>query len=284
MRDINGVVTAEIIKSYNRPLELYIIFLRDFTLYLASNDTDVDFFAWDSTTEATSSTAQTYSALAITRQDISSHADNKIDTVQLTLDNVNRAMTVYLAENDFRGRRLIILKVFADLLSDKDNYVQIFDGLMDSFAVNEQSAAFSATTRLGNLDMQIPRRMYQASCNWTFGDDFCTYAIEANGVSGQTVDSGSTAGVLIDASRAEADNYWRFGTIQVTSGVNKNMKRRIASSSGTRMTFDITFPSGLETGSTYTLHRGCPKTHLWCSGLNNLDNFGGFPTIPDLFG
>lgn len=284
MRDISADISTEILRSYNRPIELYILFLRDFTLYLAANDTDVSFYQWDTDTESTSVNSQTYTALAITRDSVKSHADTKVDSVRLTVDNVNRAMTTYLAENDFRGRRLIILKVFADLLEDNANYVQLFDGLMDNFSVSEQAAVFTASSRLGNLDAQVPRRMYQAACNWVFGDEFCTFPVEATGVSGQTADNGSTSGILIDAARGEPDNYWRFGTIRVTSGYNNGMKRRISSSSGTRLTFDITFPSGLQTGDTYTLHRGCPKTQLWCSGLANLDNFGGFPSIPDLFG
>lgn len=284
-RSINSTVTTEIQRAYNRPIELYILFLRDFTLYLASNDTDVQFYAWDTDNETTStSVAQTYTAIGISRDDIKSHADSKIDSVRLTVDNVNRAMTTYLANNDFRGRRLIILKVFADLLEDNANYIQIFDGLMDSFAVSEMSAIFTATTRLGNLDMQIPRRRYQASCNWTFGDEFCTYDIDATSIVGALADAGSTSGTLVDAERTEPDGYWRFGTIEITAGVNNGMKRRVASSSGSQITFDITFPSGISAGTAYTLKRGCSKTHLWCSGLANLDNFGGFPTIPDLFG
>lgn len=283
-RDVNDNVTAEIIRAENRPIELYILFLRDFTLYLAANDTSINFFSWDTSAETTSSTPQVYTALAISRDDVNNHADNKVDSVRITVDNVNRAMTTYLADNDFRGRRIIILKVFADLLTDNANYVQVFDGLMDAFGVNEFSAIFTATTRLGNLDMQIPRRMYQASCNWVFGDEFCTYGVEANGVSGQTAGTGSSSSRLVDINRVEVDDYWRFGTIQITSGVNNGLKRRVVTSSGTTLGFDITFPSGLSIGDTYTLHRGCPKTHLWCSGLGNLANYGGFNTIPDLFG
>ena len=284
MRDISASVTTEILRDSSRPIELYILFLRDFTVYFASNDTDVSFYQWDTSTETTSSTTQTYTAIAISRDDVKTHADNRVDSVRITVDNVNRSVTQMLAENDLRGRRLIIIKVFADLLSDKDNFIPVFDGLMDSFAVSEMSAIFSATARLGNLDMQIPRRQYQASCNWVFGDEFCGYAVEANGVSGQTADAGSASGTLTDSARIESDNHWRFGTIEMTSGINRGLKRRVVYSSGTKLIFDITFPSGIETGATYTLHRGCSKTHLWCSGLGNLVNFGGFPTIPDLFG
>lgn len=284
MRTVSGEVTAEIVKAYNRPIELYILFLRDFTLYFAANDTDITFFSWDTDEETTSITSQVYTALAISRDDVRSNADSKVDSVRITIDNVTRGLTILLADNDLRGRRLIILKVFADLLTDRSNFIPVFDGLMDGFEVNEMSAVFSATSRLGNLDMQIPRRMYQASCNWIFGDEFCTYPVEAMGVSGQSADSGSSSAYIIDAARAEADDYWRFGKVQITSGVNKGLKRRVASSSGTRIDFDITLPSGIETGATYTLHQGCSKTQLWCSGLGNLENFGGFPTIPDLYG
>jgi hypothetical protein len=31
----------------------------------------------------------------------------------------------------------------------------------------------------------------------------------------------------------------------------------------------------------FNIQRGCDKTHIWCSGLSNLINFGGFNTVPE---
>lgn len=282
-KSLSTDITTEVAKQENRPIELYVLFLKDFTLYFASNDQAVTFFQWDEDNETTSSTSQVYTPIGLSRNDIENNINSEVDKVTIKMDNVNKQITTWLAEHDFRGRRILIFKVFADLLDDKDNFVVVFDGIMDQFGVTEQEAQFVATTRVGNLGLQVPRRVYQSSCNWVFGDTFCTFDKIGTGVSGQTAQAGSTEAILVDSNRTENVDHWRFGDIEVTSGVNKGIKRRIVASSGSILTFDITYPSGIA-GDNYTLHRGCPKTQLWCSGLVNLDNFGGFPTIPDLSG
>uniref|UniRef100_A0A6M3JBI8 Bacteriophage phiJL001 Gp84 C-terminal domain-containing protein n=1 Tax=viral metagenome TaxID=1070528 RepID=A0A6M3JBI8_9ZZZZ len=272
-RDLSSNLVTATEASESRPLELYIIHLDSATLYFAAHDTNIDFYDLNGD-------AQTYTAVAISRNDISSNIDIQVDTMTVRLNNVNRAMSSYIANNNFRGRRLVCLKVFSDYLTNPDDYTVIFDGLMDKPVLVETQMQVSVVSRAGTLHLKTPRRMYQVACNWEFGTTECGYDLEATGISGQTASSGNTT-TFWDDSRSEANDYFKHGEILwVSAGLNSDAKRKITISSGTKFVMDYALPSGVNNGDTYTMKRGCPKTHLWCSGLSNLDNYGGFSNIP----
>jgi len=272
-RDLSSNLVTATEASESRPIELYIIHLDSATLYFAANDTNVDFYDLNGD-------AQTYTAVAIARNDISSNIDTQIDTMTVRLNNVNRAMSSYVASNDLRGRRLVCLKVFSDYLDNPDDYTVVFDGLMDKPVLVETQMQVSVVSRIGTLNLKCPRRMYQVACNWEFASTECGYAIESTGISGQTATSGNTT-TFWDDSRAEANDYFKHGEILwVSAGLNSGEKRKITVSSGTKFVMDWALPSGVNLNDTYTMKRGCPKTHLWCSGLSNLNNYGGFSNLP----
>lgn len=274
-RTLTSGVTVSSEAEESRPIELYIAYLDDFTLYAAQNDTDVWFYDLDGN-------AQLYTAIAVSRGDIRQNVDMQVDTVTVSLDNVNQIMSGYIVDNDFRGRRMVVLKVFSDYLDNSADYVTIFDGLMDKPVLTEMQMAVTVVSRLGTLNLQAPRRMYQVACNWEFGSTECNYDFYTTGVSGQTATSGTTT-IFWDSNRAEADDYWKWGEVEWTAaggGGNTGEKRKIVVSSGTKFIMDYALPADINPGDVYTMHRGCPKTWLWCSGLDNLIDFGGFNTIP----
>ena len=272
-RTLSSNLTTSTEAAESRPMELYIVYLDSATLYFAANDENVDFFTLDGD-------AQQYLAVAISRDKIKSNADVQIDNMTVRLDNVNRTMSSYIANNEFRGRRLVCLKVFSDYLTNPSDYVTIFDGLMDKPTLTETQLQVSVVSRLGTLNLQTPRRMYQVACNWSFGSTECSYDIEGTGVSGQTASSGNTT-TFWDDSRTEANDYFKHGEINWTSaGINTDQKRKVVISSGSKFVLDYALPSGINNGDIYTMKRGCPKTNIWCSGLSNLVNYGGFDQLP----
>ncbi|MFH1320442.1 MAG: phage BR0599 family protein [Bacteroidota bacterium] len=103
-------------------------------------------------------------------------------------------------------------------------------------------------------------------------------------LTGQTADAGSTASVLIDAARTEADDYWNNGNVEMTSGDNIGLKRRILdfTDATDTITFVFAFPNVIAPGDTYTIKRGCNKTEQQCEKVfSNFANFGGFTSIPE---
>ena len=284
-KDLTGTITTEIATDEHRPIELYIVFLDDLTIYLTDHDQDIAFFDLDDA-------AQTYTAAAIGRGEVRTNIDNRIDSVTVQLDNINRAMTDYIASYEFRGRRMIIRRVYEDYLSDADDYITVFDGLMDNPVISEQSMQVTLKSRLGTLTKRIPRRMYQIHCNWEFGSTECGIDKTATDIVDATVIAGSTTSIIrISGSTYEnlADDYYKYGSVEVTAGDNDKESRLLTYSSGT---FAVTGISGVQVGlgynlsyspigDTVTIQQGCDKTPTFCDEqYSNLVNYGGFDTIP----
>ncbi len=287
-KDFSNPIKAELATDEHRPIELYIIFLDDLTIHLTDHDQDINFFDLDDG-------AQTFTAAAISRGEVKTNIDNKIDSVGVRLDNINLAMTDYIASYEFRGRRMVIRRVYENYLDSADDYITIFDGLMDNPAIGEQSMQITLKSRLGTLTKRIPRRMYQIHCNWEFGSTECGIDKTATDIVGATVgDIGSSVSVVnISGSAYEnlATNYYKFGSIEFTAGDNTRESRLITYSSGT---LALTGISGMQLGMDYnlpydpdgdtvTVNQGCDKTPAFCdTQYSNLINYGGFSTIPQL--
>ena len=286
-RDITANLTEELTTSEHRPIELYVVCLDDYTLYFTDHDANIEFFDLDGN-------PKTYTAVALSRGTVKTNIDNKIDSVVVRLDNINRAMTDYIADYEFRGRRMVILRVYENYLTSSDDYIAIFDGLMDSPAITEGAMELTVKSRLGTLSKRVPRRMYQLHCNWGFGSTECTVDKTATQITNALIVTGSTASVLMvsgDAHESLATDYYKFGSVKFTAGNNNKETRLILSSAGS---FADSGVSGVKLGISYnlesdpvsdivTVQQGCDKTPTICNDkYANKVNYGGFLNIPQL--
>jgi len=207
----------------------------------------------------------------------------QIGQISIAVPNVDRGMSAYLAANDFRGRRVVIRKIFADQITLSGDACIVFDGLIDKPMVTEEVLSFTCTPRLGSLMLEVPRVWYQLLCNWKFGSDQCGIDLGALANSGdKTIDAGSTVTTLKDSGITEGDDYWKYGEVEFTSGDLDGDKRRIITNSGDVVYLATSLDSVPEAGDTYIIRRGCDKTLLRCSGdYSNKANYGGFPSIPE---
>jgi len=233
----------------------------------------------------------TYTAIPLARDGAETNLDMRVDTIRVTVDNVTKAMSSYIANNEFRGRRLVIRRVFTNLLSDKTYYQPIFDGVMDRPLIGNTRAQIEAVSRLGFLSRMGPRRMYQLRCNWRFAvappDSGCANGIAASTLKDkkatQNVDAGSTATVIKDANRTEAVNYWKIAIVTMVAGTAANigLKRRVVASQAGQFTVDVALPATPASGDKYDLERDCDLSFEDCRDrFANTANFGGFPSIP----
>ena len=158
----------------------------------------------------------------------------------------------------------------------------VFSGIMTSPKVDEEALEVEVVSPLYNLEKQVPRRIYQNFCQWTFDSPECrgggaSLADEKTG----TADAGSTATVLKDSDRTEVDDYWKDGQLEMTSGENSGEVRQILSSTSGEITLLFAFPHAIAKGDTYKIRRGCDKSIKSCRDkFHNEINFGGFVTVP----
>lgn len=285
-KDLSTNIDTQITAETQKPINLYIVFLDDYTLYLAGHPQNVNFFSWDTVTDEMSSGAQVYTPIAISHSDIRTSADSKIDNMTVSIDNINNVMSEYISKIEFRGRRLIVLRVYRDYLASYLDYIVLFDGMMDNPVIGETSMQVTLKPRLGTLSLLVPRRLYDVNCNWKFGSTECGYGKVTTGVSGVVVSSGTALTLMATAyipssGIYQTNNYWKYGDVKmISAGAITGERRQIVYSSGVKIAFDYAFSSGIVAGNTFDIQRGCDKTHWWCSGLTNLINYGGFDRIP----
>lgn len=262
-----------------QPIELYDLYLDDTTLHLVNYDKNISFYDVDGN-------VQTYTAVSVGRETYERTVENPINSIALGIANVDRSMSAYLASHEFRGRRVIIRKAFADNLTSSGDVAVIFDGVMDTPAASEQTVQINAVDRIGTLKRECPRRWYQLMCNNKFFDEQCSYGKSSGDIyatQNYSCFSGCTNTAVKSTSLIQADNYWKNGEILITSGQNGRKKRKIVLSNqaSTIVNLDISLPFTPASGDTFTISRGCDKTRLQCSGdFNNDANFSGYPTIP----
>lgn len=265
----------------NKPVEIYDLFLDSTTLHFVNYDKNIDFFDLDGT-------ATTYSAIPISREAFERTTDNPINSIVVKTANVDRAMSAYLATDEFRGRRITIRKVFTDQLTASGDAAVIFDGVMDSPAADENVCQVSAVDRIGTLNRKAPKRWYQLLCNWKFGNEQCFFGQTSGDMYGQiqaeiSGDATSTALNLKSQNLTQANDYWRDGEVKFATGQNAGKKRKVLKSSGDIQVayLDISLPYVPASGDKFNIYRGCDKSHKRCSGdFNNDANFGGFDTVP----
>ena len=280
MRTLSAAFRSEASGDSNQPLELYDLYLDIGVLHFVNYDKSISYYDIDGV-------AQTYIGLPVSRQEYERSLENPINSVTVGVANVDKSMSAYLADTDFRGRRLVIRKVFANNLSSSDDNCIIFDGVMDTPGASEETVQVNAVDRIGSLFREAPRRWYQLLCNYKFGDAFCFQGKTSGDMyatANYICSAGCSTTVIKSTSLTQANNYWIDGDTQITAGLSALKKRKIVSSSltGNSVNLDFALPNAPVAGDTFTIRRTCDKTHFRCSGdFSNDLNFGGFDSVPN---
>lgn len=291
----------------SQPLEIWDIHLGSTsavdanTLFLVVTNRNVRFYAY------ADGTPQVYIGVGLSRSPITRHIDSKIDSVEVSIENVDRTFSQYFNDIDLRGKRVVIRKVFADYLSkaadtDGDNFIVMFDGIIDTPTLNQSRLQAQLRNNFFNsLAFMVPRRTYQGMCNYKFGasGDCAAHRTQQqlfNTQTGQTVDVVVSQTHFKDSARTEgaSGDYWAPGIITMTAGTTGNigLKRRIvqstaASGDGVGPSGDLflesNFPYVVVQGDVYTIQRDCGHTlDKDCRDrFQNNSEYGGFVTIPE---
>lgn len=297
MRELSQDALDQKEQLYNRPVELLRVFLDQETLYLAQFQEDLEFYD-------ESGVPQTYRAFNWSRGKINTSPDTSVNNVDISIANVNKEMSSYIANTDFQGRRLQVLKVFLDAdrevinatmpalasftetaddqefagLEDATNAIIMFDGVMSSPSVNEQEISISVSDRLDTLDKQLPRRSFSVQCNWRFGSEECGVTTPTKA---STIESMSSDHLTInDSSITEGAGYWEHGNITIG-----NETRYIEESGAGYVKVAYPFPADVVAGDSYSLEAGCDKSYNQghgCIFWNNTQFYGGFRNVPNI--
>lgn len=138
---------------------------------------------------------------------------------------------------------------------------------------------------------QMPRRLYQATCNHIFGDAMCGYD-RVGGRNALGVSTGVGAVTVVALAGSTQDSIttsfvpspsfaYDQGTLIGLSGLNVGSKRAINTIAGSVVSLRQTLFDFVKIGDQFQLLPGCNHTIPSCNGyLQNFLRYGGFAYIP----
>lgn len=161
--------------------------------------------------------------------------------------------------------------------------VNVFTGIVGDVDGSRSMATFTVNGMTILLQQQLPRNIYQPGCMNTLYDSACTLARSAFAVNAAAL-TGSTKSV-INATLAQATDYFSLGSIRFTSGQNVGFSRGIKTyvqGSPSVISLMSPFPFTPAIADTFTIYPGCDKLSTTCANkFSNLANYRGFDFVPE---
>ena len=157
--------------------------------------------------------------------------------------------------------------------------VVLFAGRVSDIDCSRTGIDMKCRSHLELLNIQMPRRLWQASCTHVFGGPMCQFDRAGLALT-FPAGPGSTQTAITNAP--DSTTPFALGTITGVTGANAGCSRTVAEFvSGGTVTVTLAFLSGVATGDQFQLLPGCDHTIGTCANVfNNAQNFGGFPYIP----
>jgi lambda family phage minor tail protein L len=169
MKITSDVFKQEKNKLTNQPIHLYTVHDYDgagTNLLLAEYPENVTFNGIE------------YVSFPITFDSIKENSKGQIDSTTLKVSNVMRVFGGYFEIYDFRGKKVTVKTVWANLLADTTSYIDDIY-YIDSYSADQVNVSFTLTTKFNVLAISLPLRSYSRNyCSWLFKGTECAYAGE----------------------------------------------------------------------------------------------------------
>lgn len=237
----------------------------------------------------------TYVPIQMTRGQLDEKVANgagEVNSVQIMVENVGRQAARMLAAAEVEGAEAALWLTDRTLLRDNDPLL-LTEGELRSPSLQDTEFSFEIVNVLGQQEgMTVPRRVYQAECNYCFGspthcgvdlrgNDTAGVAIQAN----LAVGAGSTSEriVLVGALNTNDVTMYENAILIMRTGRNGMQVRPVQKLTGTNVAIMRQgFMRHPAVGDECTLRRMCKKTRLDCAVLNQNGphQHGGYPSVP----
>ena len=215
---------------------------------------------------------------------------SSIPSVTINITNIDLQMAAMLSKVEPEGAQVTLYQTDRRLLSNPRSSIIVTGGELRDGSLTEQMYIFQIINCVGLTErLTVPRRIYQADCNATFGSKSCGVNLLAKPFSYATLSQAGTTqeSVYIDNATLAIDiaynptEFWANGYILFTSGPCTLQARPIQSVVGNRVFFRTPFFSNPGVGNNMIIRRGCRKTKQDCNQRqSNVDNFQGFEGVP----
>jgi hypothetical protein len=121
-------------------------------------------------------------------------------------------------------------------------------------------ACFKCKDATNLLNIYMPRRQYQMTCPWTFGDSNCRFNKSSLSVASSCLPG--SVGTTIICGLANQSGYFNFGDLLFTTGLNAGVRRAVKSFAANGIiTVTGPFPQTINVGDVFTITPGCSKNY-----------------------
>ena len=155
--------------------------------------------------------------------------------------------------------------------------IRLFSGQVGPLdTVGRLTATIKVYSDLYLLDQQMPKNMYQSTCNNVFCKSRCSLTKSSFGTVG-TASSGSTPSMIVWTG---ASGSYKLGTISVANDAGVEYTRTIRDVQGDNMYLSYPLDFVPAAGTSFTAYLGDDRTLASCEGYSNKTHFYGFPFMP----
>ncbi|MDC5530303.1 DUF2163 domain-containing protein, partial [Acinetobacter baumannii] len=224
----------------------------------------------------------------IQREGISLSIGIEVDNLSITInaldENTIGGIPIVQAfhNGQMDGARFKLERIFMDASTPTDTSagtIKLFEGRIIEPEFDRNTIQASVASDLDELNVQMPRNLYQPSCSNTLFDHACglnraNYALET------TIAAGSTAWrILCDINQPQG--WFTQGVIEFLEGGNKGLKRTIRLHELDVLLLTLPLLEDPEVGQRIKVYPGCDKRLETCQNrFNNFSRFRGAPFIP----
>lgn len=224
----------------------------------------------------------------ISRQGISLSLGVEVDSLNVTIKVINEqtfdGIRVVQAfhNGQMDGARFKLERIFLSPARKTDTSagaVVLFEGRLVKPKLDRNRIDVSVASDLDELNVQMPRNLYQPSCLNTLFDNACGMLSEKYAVF-SSIDAGSTASHIV-CKLTQPQGWFTQGVIELISGPNVGLKRTVRLHESGALLLTLPLPEVPQSGQRIKVYPGCDKRLETCQNrFNNFSRFRGMPFIP----
>lgn len=224
----------------------------------------------------------------ISRDGISLSLGIEVDNLSINIDciddnkwnGINVVQAFHNGQLD--GARFKLERIFMDMNMPTDTSagaIKLFEGRIIEPDLDRNSIQASVASDLDELNVQMPRNLYQPSCTNTLFDSACGL-LRQNFMVQTTIESGSTsARILCQVNQPQG--WFTQGVIEFLDGGNAGLKRTIRMHESGALLLTLPLLEAPQAGQRIKVYPGCDKRLETCQNrFNNFSRFRGAPFIP----
>lgn len=156
-----------------------------------------------------------------------------------------------------------------------------FTGSVAECVVDRMQAQLTVKSEIEQLNVMVPRDVYQPGCLNTLYDSLCGVSRSARTVTGTASGATDSRRVTFSHSLAQAAGYFDLGAITFTTGANAGASRTVKQHTSGALTVLQPWAAAVAGGDAFAIVPGCDKSWATCGAkFSNAARFRGMPYIP----